>query len=112
MDFKKFQDFIKEQDAFFKSIDSTITEREHILFRTIKVGEEYGELCDAVIAKVGTQRKNKSDKYEEDALESEFADVVITTFMLAQAMGIDVIPALETKMKKIKEKYNSQMKKD
>lgn len=112
MDFKDFQNFIKEQHTFFKSNDKDITDRESILFRTIKIGEEYGELCDAILAKMGTQRKDKNDKYEIDNLESEFADVVITTFLLAESMNIDILPALEVKTKKIREKYNDQLKRD
>jgi NTP pyrophosphatase (non-canonical NTP hydrolase) len=110
MDFKKFEKFIKEQHKFFRNNEKDINSREHILFRTIKIGEEYGELCDAVLERIGTQRKSKSKKYETDSLESEFADVLITTFLLAEALNVDILPALEKKIKKIKEKYNKELK--
>ena len=42
-------------------------------------------------------------------LSDEFADVVITTFLLAKAMHIDIPTALEQKIKKIKEKHNKQL---
>ena len=111
MDIKQFETFIQEQHDFFRENEKDVTDREHVLFRTIKIGEEYGELCDAVLAKMGTQRKNKSQKYEEDSLESEFADVMITTFLLARALDIDVMSAVEKKTIKIKEKYNTELKK-
>jgi NTP pyrophosphatase (non-canonical NTP hydrolase) len=109
MDLKKFKKFIKEQHKFFRTNEKEISSREHILFRTIKVGEEYGELCDAVLEKVGTQRKSKAKKYETDTLESEFADVIITTFLLAEALDVDIMLAAEKKIKKIKAKYNKEI---
>ena len=108
MTLESFQQFIDEQDALFRSVKSASeTEKERIFARTVKLGEEYGELCDEVLASVGDQRKGKLDK--EHDLEGEFADVVIVAFLLAKAMNVDMTQALETKIKKIREKHNKQL---
>jgi len=107
MTFKELQDFIESQDALFRSLKSQ-SERERVFARTIKLGEEYGELCNEVLASVGDQRKDKLNGKTRD-LEGEFADVVIVAFMLAKAMNIDIGTALAKKIKTIKEKHNKQL---
>ncbi len=108
MTFEEFQHFIDEQDALFRSLKGTNqNERERIFARTIKLGEEYGELCDEVLASVGDQRKGKLDDTHD--IEGEFADVVIVAFLLAKAMNIDMQKALKQKTEKIKEKHNKQL---
>ena len=107
---ENFKNFIKTQSEFFETVDTDLSAREVILFRTVKVGEEYGELCDAVMSHLGKQRRDKLDKVEMGNLESEFADVIITTYMLAHALKIDVDTAIEEKMKKIQERYNAQIR--
>lgn len=108
MTLDEFQRFIDEQDAFFRTLKNTSqSERERIFVRTIKLGEEFGELCDEVLAAAGDQRKDKLG--ESHDLEGEFADVVIVTFLLAKAMKVDMGEALSKKIEKIKEKHNTQL---
>ncbi|HYF28781.1 MAG TPA: MazG nucleotide pyrophosphohydrolase domain-containing protein [Candidatus Paceibacterota bacterium] len=107
MTFEEFQAFIDAQDALFKSVNKGGQGTEAIFARTIKLGEEYGELCDEVLAAAGDQRRDKM-RAERD-LEGEFADVVIVTFLLAKAMGVDMPEALRQKIEKIKEKHNPQI---
>ncbi len=95
-------------EDFQKFIDDQ-TERERILSRTVKISEEFGELCDEVLASMGDQRKGKMEGRDLDALSDEFADVIITTFLLAKSMNIDIPNALERKIKKIKAKHNKQL---
>lgn len=109
MNFEYFKKFIEEQDQLFRSLDTTLSEKEHVLYRTIKIGEEYGELCDAILSSGGNQRKNKLTKYKEGDLEGEFADVIITTFLLAEAMKINLYDAIIKKTEKIKNKHNTQL---
>jgi NTP pyrophosphatase (non-canonical NTP hydrolase) len=108
MTFENFQQFIEAQHAFFRKVKRQ-TKKDRIFARTIKLGEEYGELCDQVLASVGDQRKGKLAKEKAGDLESEFADVLIVLFMLAKAMDVDVMKALDTKVKKIKAKHNKQL---
>lgn len=105
-----FQAFIDEQDAFFRSLKNTgQTEKERILSRTVKISEEFGELCDEVLASLGQQRTGKMERRGKESLGNEFADVVITTFLLAKAMQVDIMEALGRKIPKIKEKHNKQL---
>lgn len=103
MTFEEFRQFIDEQHEFFRKVKKQ-TRKDRIFARTIKLGEEYGELCDAVLASVGDQRQKKLAKGKSGDLESEFADVLIVTFMLAKAMDVDVMASLEQKIKKIRKR--------
>lgn len=95
--------FIDDHDALLRAVgDATQTERERIYARVIKLGEEYGELCDEVLASAGDQRKDKLAK--EHDLEGEFADVVIVAFLLAKTMRVDMGKALQNKIEKIKKR--------
>lgn len=77
--------------------------------RTIKLGGEYGELCDEILATLGDQRRDKLEKHEKDGLSDEFADVLIVTFLLAKMMNVDLMQALDHKVHKIREKHNQQL---
>lgn len=103
MTIEELQKFIDEQHEFFRKVKKQ-TKKDRIFARTIKLGEEYGELCDEVLASVGDQRKTKLVKEKVGDLEGEFADVVIVTFMLAKAMDVDIMQALDHKVKKIRER--------
>lgn len=110
MTLKEFQKFIDEQDALLCSVRNTSgTKRERILARTVKISEEFGELCDEVLASMGNQRKGKMEKRDPNGLADEFADVVITTFLLAKSMEVNIIGALGQKIKKIRKKHNKEL---
>lgn len=107
MTLEEFQKFIDEQDALFRSLKKGGTGMEAIFARTVKLGEEYGELCDAILATAGDHRKGKLKKKVD--LEGEFADVVIVAFLIAKAMNVDMRKALADKTKKIRSKHNKQL---
>ena len=100
---EELQKFIDEQDAYFRTRRAgDFSDREHVFARTIKLGEEYGELCDEVLASIDGQRQEKMVGRDVAHLEDEFADVLITTFMLAKAMKVDIMKALDHKVQKIR----------
>ncbi len=110
MTIEDFQKFINEQNALLRSVKTASqTERERILTRTVKIAEEFGELCDEVLASLGDQRAGKMGKRSAEGLADEFADVVITTFLLAKSMDVDIMEALGRKIEKIREKHNKQL---
>ena len=110
MTLEEFQQFIDEQDSFFRSLrDMSQSEREHLFSRMIKLGEEYGELCDAVLGSVGFQRKAKLAEEKREHLQNEFADVLITLFLVAKALDVDIMDALDAKIATIKAKHNKQL---
>ena len=81
------------------------TQQERILARTVKLTEELGELCNEVLAFNGDQRQEKLDKHDKNNLPNEFADVIITTLLLAKSMNVDVRKALVNKIEKINKRY-------
>jgi len=81
------------------------TSQEKILARTVKLTEELGELCNEVLTFNGDQRQEKLDKYNKNNLPDEFADVIITTLLLAKSMDINIRRALTNKIKKINKRY-------
>jgi NTP pyrophosphatase (non-canonical NTP hydrolase) len=94
--------FIETEDEKLKKRYSRyINEEEVILARTVKLGEEFGELCEEVLAYNLLQRKQKLDNCDKENLPEEFADVIITTLLLAKTMNVDVEKALEEKMQKL-----------
>ncbi len=110
MQFKDFEHFIKEQEVFLRTAKhKDFTEREVILTRLAKIAEEFGELADEVLMTLGDQRSGKTNGHTEEDLADEFADVVITTFLLAETMDIDVMEALGKKIEKIKAKHNKEL---
>ncbi|MFH0905109.1 MAG: MazG nucleotide pyrophosphohydrolase domain-containing protein [bacterium] len=82
-------------------------EEKRILARTVKLSEELGELCDEVLSFNSMQRQEKLDTNEADNLSAEFADVLITTLLLARVMGVDIPVALERKIEKINKRYEA-----
>ena len=105
MEFKDLLEFIKKEDRRLKKkYGKGVSQRERILFRTVKLGEEYGELCESILAINKIQRQEKPDKEDTD-LSGEFADVIITTLLLAKSMDIDVKDALKKKIRELDRRY-------
>lgn len=107
MTLETFQKFIDEQHEFFRQTKKQ-TRKDRIFARTIKLGEEYGELCDEVLEYMHDQRPAKSKRHRSDDLGSEFADVLVVLFMLAKAMDVDVMKATEAKIKKLRRRYQKK----
>ncbi len=102
---KKLQEEIKiinERIAQQHPQHSTETKR---LLQFAKLTEEVGELSNEILASVGYQRKEKLKNHSKQTLESEFADVFITSLLLAQTCEIDINKALEEKFKKLDNRW-------
>lgn len=89
-----------EDEKLKKRYRSYSNHEEVILARTVKLGEEFGELCEEVLAYNSLQRKQKLDNHDKENLPEEFADVIITT-LLAKSMNVSIETALEKKMQKL-----------
>ena len=85
---------------------SEFSKREETFAQVIKIGEEYGELCEQVLWDLWAQRKEKADRFSQEFLEDEMADVIYSTIRLACLMDIDIEKALKNK----KEKLEKRMK--
>lgn len=77
------------------------------MYSTLKLGEEYGELSEAVLTALGHQRQAKLDSYKKSDLEGEIADVIIQTLVVAQHFDIDVSKSIEIKIEKLIEKLEN-----
>ena len=105
MDIQELLDFIdKEDNRIRKYYGNYPDEEKRILARTVKLMEEVGELSNDVLSFNSMQRKEKLDKHDRENIREEFADVLITTLLLAKAMNIDVKKAMEDKIEKIKKR--------
>jgi len=105
MQFKQLLQFINsESERLKKHKGKDVSQRERILFRTVKLMEELGEWCNEIIAFIGKQRDEKQKNYKKENLEEEFADVMITTLLVAESLDIDVEKSLKKKINKIKKR--------
>ena len=102
MELRSLLRFVEIEDKKLKDrYSSHSREEEIVLARTVKLGEEFGELCDEVLAHSSLQRRTKLDDHSKENLPGEFADVIITTLLLAKTMNVDIEKALEEKMQKL-----------
>jgi NTP pyrophosphatase (non-canonical NTP hydrolase) len=97
--------FIEVEDEKLKRRYGSLPNHEEvILARTVKLGEEFGELCEEVLACSSLQRKQKLDNHDKENLREEFADVLITTLLLAKSMNVNIERALEMKMQRLNQR--------
>lgn len=75
----------------------------------VKLMEELGELTEAVLWSFGNQRKEKLSTFDHAHLESEFADVIISTLLLAHSMNMNIQTALESKIEEIEKRYEETL---
>lgn len=106
MDLKELLQFIDKQDKkLINSYESTHDKEKRVLARSVKLAEEVGELCSEALSYNKNQRKEKMDKHNDESLGDEIADTLITTLLLAKTMDVNVVKALENKIKKIDERF-------
>ena len=106
MDMKELLDFIETEDGrWIKYYHNYPDQEKRILARTVKLTEELGELCEEVLISTSLQREQKLKNHDKENLPEEFADVVITTLLLAKAMNVDIEMALEKKVEKVNNRY-------
>lgn len=89
-------------DIHFHTKFNNSSDYERMLTRAVKLNEEVGELCEAVLHENNEQR---DDKKGID-FGGEVADVIISTLMLARMKNIDVWGEVQKKLVKIKERNN------
>lgn len=109
MNIKNLEERIKNLHSEIKPSYKLYTNEEKgILYNTVKLNEEVGELCNDILAILKLQRKSKLDKFDKRNIYEEFADVLITTIALAVVAGVDIERALSDKMDKIEARYKKE----
>lgn len=104
---------LKTLELRIKSLDKKIkpsykiynTKEKEILVEAVKLNEEVGELCNDILGVLKLQRKAKQRKFDKRNIYEEFADVIISTIVLAQTSGVDLERALKNKLDKIEQRY-------
>ncbi len=104
MDFIELEEFITNMDVKLKERRESLnqSEIEGIYARSLKVSEELWELNAEILCYFWDQRKDKVESFSKEKLEWEFADVIITTLLLAKSFDVDVKVSLAKKIQKIK----------
>lgn len=106
VEIKTLLEFIDLEDRRLEKYYADYPDKEkRVLARTVKLTEELGELCNEVLSSQSLQRKQKLENRDEENLPEEFADVLITTLLLAKTMNVDVEQALKQKIEKINKRY-------
>ena len=80
------------------------TQNERLLLKSLKISEEVGEFHNEILGELWYTRVGKEHSREE--LEKECADVILSTFLVADDLGIDLEKVLENKLKIAFERFN------
>ncbi|MFZ3077504.1 MAG: MazG nucleotide pyrophosphohydrolase domain-containing protein [Candidatus Aenigmatarchaeota archaeon] len=106
---KELIDFVDNHYEWLKNKYKIDDKQKEILFRAVKLSEEVGELSQEILSHNSLQLKRKLDNYKKGNMEGEFADVIITTLLLAKSADVDVRKALENKIEKEKLNHKKSM---
>ncbi len=82
--------------------------RERVFVHIAKISEEVGELSEQVLWKFWWQRLDKIDKFSDERLGDELADVIFSTIRLARLLDLDVDEILSKKMKILRERFEKK----
>ncbi len=93
-------DKIRQNLKNFHSISDDTTS-EMILAKAVKLSEEVWELNSEVLKKLYNGRKI----FLQEDLELEFADVIITTLLLAKSLNVDINDSLNKKLNILNERW-------
>jgi NTP pyrophosphatase (non-canonical NTP hydrolase) len=99
-----FLQYIEMEDRRLKKRFPQLGADQMRLARSVKLAEEMGELCDGILALSGLQRQEKLDKFGKTDLSHEFADLIITAFLLAKSADIDIFQAIEEKIPELNQR--------
>ena len=101
MEIKELKEFAKEtEDRLSRYYNKS--KEELIIFHTLKMGEEAGEVFEQVLSHLNIQRKEK--EMNKSSIGEEIADVLLAGVVLAQSLNIDIEKELDNKMKKNRER--------
>jgi NTP pyrophosphatase (non-canonical NTP hydrolase) len=94
---------LQKFDNYFRTHGEVLTEKERLFSRVVKLNEEVGELCEAVLCEFDSNQRKKDREIDMDA---ELADVLICTLLLACNREKDVWTEVQKKIDKQLTKFN------
>jgi len=83
-----------------------ISEKEKILTQVAKISEELGEFINEILLNLSLARDEKLQELDKKNINNEFADVIISSMIVAKLLNIDIESALENRIKILKERGN------
>ncbi len=102
MQLQEINNFIEYENNRLEKYYNKSSKEEITMAAGFKVVEEVGELFEQILSHKGYQRKDKLDKLDKEQIKKEFADVIITTLILAKRFNVDIEQAIKCKMEEIK----------
>jgi NTP pyrophosphatase (non-canonical NTP hydrolase) len=107
MELTEIDQFIEEEIQRLEKYYRDKNKNELTMAMGFKLIEELGELFKEALGHKGYQTKAKLEKLNKDEIKKEFADVIITTLILAKRFNVDIEQAIKIKMDEIKKRdYN------
>lgn len=98
--------FIEKAHNYFMRDPNIDTEKE-LLYRHLKLSEEFWELSNDVMSYLGHQRQEKLDSFNKENLWYEVVDVVIAALIVGKMTNINFEEAFEKKIEKILQRFNN-----
>lgn len=102
MNLEHLNENMKKFDEHFRQTGDSMTEKERLFSRVVKLNEEVGELCEAVLYENDTNQRTK-DKVID--LDSELADIIICTLLLAHGRPKNIWSEVDKKVTKQLERF-------
>lgn len=103
---RNLQKALKKHELELRIKFHSLTKKEKdILAKTVKLQEEVGELANDILSILSLQRKSKLAEFEKTNMYEEFADVILSVFMLANSVGVDMERAINHKYQKLIKNY-------
>lgn len=92
---EKISEHLQKIDNYFRKISPDRSERERVFSRVVKLNEEVGELCEAILFENDSAQRQKEKDID---LDSELADVIICTLLIAQGREKNIWEEIDKKL--------------
>ncbi|MBN2881083.1 MazG-like family protein [Candidatus Woesearchaeota archaeon] len=102
MEFETVREFAKFENQRLEEKFSFSGKDRRIMAGMIKITEEVGELSNEVLHLLNYQRQTKDSV--PDNIKEEFADVLLTVFLLAEVLDVSLENEILKKIEKIKKR--------
>lgn len=103
MNLEELTEKLKKFDDYFRTHGEALTEKERLFSRVVKLNEEVGELCEAVLCEFDSNQRKKEKEIDLDA---ELADIIICTLLLAQNREKNIWDEVAKKVEKQLTRFN------
>ena len=99
----KISERLQKIDNYFRGVSPDWSERERVFSRVVKLNEEVGELCETILFENDSAQRRKEKIID---LDSELADVIICTLLIAQGREKNIWEEVDKKLNKKMKDFN------